>query len=302
MNYIEQEFYNNDYVSVDIWYEDEIIDSISLYDERFIGNKASKTYIDYLDIRGTQVSLTIDLAGSSIVIVIEDENIDGHVDVDFNLNNFEFILNTYEEEIDDVSFNIPLYMPTLTYTNLMSSITYDIESPNIVPLIDVDSVERLEKYKEDEILIFRHFLDLEYMDEIVNHQEIEEAKEQRKKERKLLGSGNQVTLLPNKQRERLKNSEIIQKYKDMSNKELIIPVLNWDRGQEVISDINELLKSYSEVAIRVSSSFSSFHEATDAMMEGLIEGVSSDNIHIILDLSNNFALSQYIDTVKNMNY
>ena len=36
------------------------------------------------------------------------------------------------------------------------------------------------------------------------------------------------------------------------------------------------------------------------MMEGLIEGVSSDNIHIILDLSNNFALSQYIDTVKNI--
>ncbi|WP_309500040.1 hypothetical protein [Sulfurovum sp.] len=300
MNYIEQEFHNDGYSSIDIWYSDDFVSSISLYDEKFIGNNDSKTYIDYLDIDGSQVSLTIERTNSSIIVVIEDENINGYFNGDFDLNNFEFILNTYEEEIEENDLIIPLYVPTLPYTNLMSSIVYDIDRTNIIPLVDVDSVERLHKYTEDEILVFKHFLDLEFIDKIVNSQEIEKAKEKRKEERKLYGAGKQITELPDKQREDLDNWEIVQQYNSINEKNLIIPVLNWCRGNEISTDINELLGFYSEIAIRVSSSFSSFAIMCDSLIANLPEHFSLSNIYIILDLSNNFVVSQYIDTVRDI--
>ena len=298
MNYIEQEFHNDGYISIDIYYLDEHISNISLYDEKFIGKNDSKTYIEYLDIDGSQVSLAIDRTDSSIVVVMEDENINGYFNGDFDLNNIEFILNKYEDEVEKCDLSIPLYVPTLSYTNLMSSIVYDIDEENIIPLIDVDSVERLQKYLEDEILLFKHFLDLEFIDMVVNSEAIEEAKEKRKEERKLYGPGKQITDLPDKLRENLDDREITQKYLEISPKNLIIPVLNWSRGKEIFTDINKLLEVYGEIAIRVSSSFSSFSETCDSFIEELPKGFSLNNIYVILDLSNNFVVSQYIDTVQ----
>ncbi len=300
MNYIEQEFYNSGYSSIDIWYSDDFIKNISLDDEKFIGNHGSKTYIDYPDIGGSQVSLTIELSYSSIIIVIEDENVNGYYNGDFDLNNFEFILNTYEDEIEENDLTIPLYIPTLSYTNLMSSIVYDIDKENIIPLVDVDSIERLHKYTEDEIIVFKHFLDLEFIDKIVNSQEIEEAKERRKEERKLYGAGKQTTKLPDKLRENLNGQEIVQQYNAINKKDLIIPVLNWNRGMDIFTDISELLKFYSEIAIRVSTAFSTFATICDSLIEKLPEHFSLQNIYIILDLSNNFVVAQYIDTVRDI--
>ncbi|MBD3797204.1 MAG: hypothetical protein IE887_05610 [Campylobacterales bacterium] len=274
MNYREEEFYNNGYTGIDLYYGDEYVCTVSLFDEKFIGNKKSKTYIDYLEINGFQFSLTIDLTNSSVIVVIEDENVGSYYQSgEFELDAFEIIPTSYIEEEEEVRVEIPLYVPALTYTNLMSSIVYDIDTPNILPLIDVDSVERFEKYLKDEIILFRHFLDLENVDQVINKEAIEEAKEKRKEERKLYGSGKQQTEIPEKKSVTLTEEEIVDLYSTIVNKELIIPVLTWNRQKTIHQDIFDLKKNnYDSIAIRVNSSFSGFLESSDTLITAIEDG------------------------------
>lgn len=289
MNYIEHEFHNQGYDSVDIFYGNDFIKTIKFNDQGFLGDQNQKTYVDYkFNIEGNDLILTIDLSASNILIVIEDENIENYINDSFDLNDFDFALN-FEDEETQISLQIPFYMPTITYTNLASSIVYDVDHQNVIPLFDVDSLERFESYQNDEIITFNHFLDLEFSDKVANQEMIDQAVSQRKEEKKVYGQ--QVTVIPEKNHQKLTNSEIIDSYNRIENKSLVIPVLNWDRDENIIDDIIALDESFEYIALRVSSSYGRFVDFIETLKERFTNNL--DDFYIIFDMNNNFALEQY---------
>ncbi|WP_345969465.1 hypothetical protein WCX72_08965 [Sulfurimonas sp. HSL1-6] len=291
MTYIEREYYNNNYSSVDILFAGDYIGTIPFNSPKFETYGDIKTYVDYeFEVEGNTVTLTIDITESTVLIVVEDENIDNYITGDFDLDEFDFAFNNIEEDTE-TSLKIPFYMPTLTYTNLASSIVYDIDRPNIVPLFDIDSIERFDAYKKDEIITFSHFLDIEFIEEVINEDVRTAAKEARKREAQIFGKGNQVTELPEKQYEYLQSHQIIEKYLSIENKDTVIPVLNWERGHQIVEDIKTILESFVSVAIRISKGHSSFNERLEDIYQE-VDG-QADNIYLIYDMSNNFADEQY---------
>ncbi|MDO8453024.1 MAG: hypothetical protein Q7S59_00465 [Sulfurimonas sp.] len=293
MNYIEHEFHNQGYDSIDIFYGNDFIKTINFNDKGFVGEQNKKTYIDYrFNIDSNDLILTIDLSESTILIVIEDENIANYINDSFNLNDFDFALNFKNEETQ-ISLQIPFYMPTITYTNLASSIVYDVEDyPHTVPLFDIDSEDRFNSYIADDIILFKHFLDLEFSDKIANKEDIEAAKTIKKEARKLKLTS--TTELPDKDHQRLTNEEIINSYNSLTNKTLVIPVLNWERDSHITQDIKDL-EEFENIAIRISSSYIRFIDFIDTLKSEFTDKL--DSFYIIFDMNNNFAIDQFSDMI-----
>lgn len=290
MNYIEREFENQKYDYLDIIYGNNFVKTIELKEGDQDG---LYTYVDYnFQVRENVLNLTIDVTSSTILIVIEDENDENYITGNFNLTDFDFSL--YYAKSDEVDLKIPFYMPTVSYTNLASTIVYDAEEYlNTVPFFDVDSLERFEAYKQDEIITFRHFLDLEFSDKVINKSDIEEAKGQRKIEKQL--DGIQTTRIPDKEHVILDYGEVIDNYNSIENKANVIPVLNWVRGENLIDGI-EALSDFDCIAIRISSSYGKFLEY--AVNEIKIKFSDHlEDFYIIFDMSNNFALEQFEDGI-----
>ncbi|RLA73125.1 MAG: hypothetical protein DRG78_22930 [Epsilonproteobacteria bacterium] len=300
MNYIELELHDKGYKSIDIFYGDTLVKTVEIDSKQFKKTSTGKLYVDYdIEVENYQITLTIEINKLSILIVLEADSFDRKFSGNLDLNQFDFIPNSIEDEIQDTEESkliIPFYMPTITYTNLASSIVFDIDNPNIVPLFDIDSEDRLDSYKSDDLINFQHFLDLEFMDRITNKAEIEEAIKLRKQEAKIHGAGNQITAKPTREYKDLDGSEIIQKYIEIKEKESIIPVLNWGRGDNIISDVKSILKDFHNVAIRVTTSYSKFNDFLKDLKEELKAYTS--NIYIIFDMNNNFAIEQFDQLIE----
>jgi len=300
MNYIELELHDKGYKSIDIFYGDTLVKTVGIDSKQFKKTSTGKLYVDYdIEVENYQITLTIEINKLSILIVLEADSFDRNFSANLDLNQFDFIPNSIENEIQDTEESkliIPFYMPTITYTNLASSIVFDIDNPNIVPLFDIDSEDRLDSYKSDDLINFQHFLDLEFMDRITNKAEIEEAIKLRKQEAKIHGAGNQITAKPNREYKDLDGSEIIKKYIEIEEKESIIPVLNWGRGDDIMSDVKSILKDFHNVAIRVTTSYSKFNDSLKDLKKEL--KAYKSNIYIIFDMNNNFAIEQFDQLIE----
>jgi hypothetical protein len=300
LNYIELELHDKGYKSIDVFYSNTFIKTVEFDSEKFKKMSTGKLYVDYnIEVEDCQITLTIEIDKLSILIVLEADSFDGRFSSGLDLNQFEFIPNSIEDETIDTEESklvIPFYMPTMTYTNLASSIVFDIDNPNIIPLFDIDSKDRLDSYKLDDLISFQHFLDLEFMDEITNKKEIEEAIKLRKQEAKIHGAGNQITTKPNREYKNLVSSEIIKEYIDIKEKGIIIPVLNWKRANETINDVKLILEHFSNIAIRITTSYSKFSDYLGTLKEDLKKYRS--NIYIIFDMNNNFAIEQFDQLIK----
>lgn len=285
MNYIEREFENQDYDYIDIIYGNNFVKTIELDkgDEDVVF-----TYVDYFfQVEENTLNLTIDVTKSTVLIVIEDESNENYINGSFNLSDFDFYLHYAEPEKTD--FKIPFYMPTVSYTNLASSIVYDAaEYPNTVPFFDIDSVERFEAYKEDDLIAFKHFVDLEFGDQVINQPAINAAKEQRKQARKL---GVEQDDIPEKIYAQLDHSAILAHYNSIIDKTNVIPVLNWARGEDLMDAI-KALNDFPNIAIRISSSYGKFLDyANDEIKKEFPDHL--EDFYIIFDMSNNFAVEQF---------
>ena len=300
MNYIELELHDKGYKSIDIFYGDTLVKTVEIDSKMFKQTSTGKLYVDYdIEVENYQITLTIEINKLSILIVLEADSFDRKFSGNLDLNQFDFIPNSTEDEIKDTEESkliIPFYMPTITYTNLASSIVFDIDNPNIVPLFDIDSEDRLDSYKSDDLINFQHFLDLEFMDRITNKEEIDKAIKRRKQEAKIHGPGNQITTKPNREYQNLNGSEIIKKYIEIEEKESIIPVLNWGRGDNIMSDVKSILNDFNNVAIRVTTSYSKFNDSLQDLKKEL--ETYKSNIYIIFDMNNNFAIEQFDQLIE----
>lgn len=300
MNYLELELHDEGYESIDVSYGETFIKTVEFKSEKFEKISTGKLYVDHdIEIENYQITLTIEIDKLSILIVLEADSFDAHINGELDLDQFDFIPNLIKNGIINVSKDsliVPFYMPTVTYTNLASSIVFDIDNPNIVPLFDVDSEVRLDSYQSDDLISFQHFLDLEFMDRITNKKEIDNAIKLRKEEAKIHGSGNQITEKPDREYKYLNTSEIINEYLNIKEKDNVIPVLNWRRGATLINDIKLILESFKNIAIRITTSYSKFNDSLEELKEELQNQIS--NIYIIFDMNNNFATEQFDQVIE----
>jgi len=289
MNYIERELENNGYDYIDIIYGNNFVKTIELGKVDIDG---LYTYTDYnFQVEENILNLTIDVTESTVLVIIEDESDENYINGSFDLSDFDFSL--YYAEPDEIDLKIPFYMPTVSYTNLASSIVYDAEEyPNTVPFFDVDSVERFEAYKEDDLIAFKHFVDLEFGDQVINQPAIDAAKEQRKLARKL---GVKQDDIPEKIYAQLDHSAILTHYNSISDKTNVIPVLNWARDESLIDDI-KALNNFDCIAIRISSSYGKFLGHAENKIKNKLPARLKD-LYIIFDMSNNFAVEQFEDGI-----
>lgn len=226
---------------------------------------------------------------------ISSSNVGTYITIDTDkethiIDNFEIIIDTYKEHFveEESDLILPLYVPVLPFTTTTSSVLFELVEENIIPLLDIETVDKLKNYEEDELIDFKHFLDISSIKDIINREERENAKLKRKEERKLYGSGNSTTPIPEAKQQFINYDEKAKYLNNLSsNKDNVIPIYKWENSHAEISHlkkfIRDLSEDYNEIAIRVSSGdISSFIAEIST-----ISKIMADN-YLLLDMNTNY--------------
>ena len=200
---------------------------------------------DFIKSENIFISANIDNGDKSLEISIMSDNklLDlGIFDVDF-VEEIGYEID-YKEKIN-------FYMPTISYTKTTSSMLYGLANNNsIVPLIDITLEDRYEDYIKDELIDYKHFLDLSFMEGDRNKELRENIKTQNLGKKR-----NEKEKLPEKENIALDQNNIIEKYKQTQEKgKSAIPTLcidTYNDDYDIKSFYDELNDVYSEFAIRV---------------------------------------------------
>ncbi len=234
------------------------------------------------------IDYQINITSSNVGTYITLESIEESDDID----DLEIYIDYHdEEEYSQRSIlNIDLYVPTLSFTNTTSSVLYNLASSRkILPLIDIETVDKFNTYIKDELIDYRHFLDIYSMKDMDNREQRENAKVKRKKEKKELGK--MVTLIPQPIEKFINENSKINYLKEIENKTNIIPVFKWDDNanlDDFKSFVMRLNGEYPEIGLRVSSLRSFFNNISEIP--------KIYDIYLILDLNTNFDK----DKIKNL--
>ena len=120
------------------------------------------------------VDVFLSSAGTQVTISTEYDN--GEMD------DFELTINEGNEEENKVI--VDYYVPTAPFTKTLSSALYGLaNNTTIVPMIDVENISKFDDYFEDDLIDFKHYLDLSSMKHVVN-QEKRKSKRKKKKRKK----------------------------------------------------------------------------------------------------------------------
>ena len=231
-----------------------------------------------------EITVTSSNAGTYIIL----ESITDSDDID----DLEIYIEYPEDEnnAEHSKLNINLYVPTLSFTNTTSSVLYDLASnKKILPLIDIETVDKFNTYIKDELIDYKHFLDIYSMKDMENREERDNAKVKRKKEKKELGK--MVTDIP-KPIEKFINANSKTNYlKEIENTENIIPIFKWDDNaslDDLKSFVLKLNGRYLEIGLRVSS--------LHTFINNIDEISKVYDSYLILDLNTDFDK----DKIKNL--
>ncbi|NLK67433.1 MAG: hypothetical protein GX282_08175 [Campylobacteraceae bacterium] len=200
---------------------------------------------DFIKPENISISASIDSGDKSLEISImsDDRLLDlGIFDVDF--------VEEIGYEIDYIE-KINFYMPTISYTKTTSSLLYGLtDSNSIIPLIDITLEDRYEDYLKDELIDYKHFLDLSFMEGDKNKELREKIKAEnlgKKREEK--------QKLPEKENIALEQSDIINKYlqtqKEGKNAIPTLCIDTYNGDYDIESFYDKLNGAYSEFAVRV---------------------------------------------------
>ncbi len=237
---------------------------------------------------GIFFSIGIITSYDSLEINIETE------DFYYDMNKIEFDLVQIEqtEEI----FCLDFYMPTLSYTKTTSSLLYGLpDNERLIPLIDITQLNRFNEYKNDELIDYLHYLDLEGIEKITNQEHRDFVIQKRKVEKK--EKGEVITKIPDYEYCNMEFNEITDLLKNIKDKEKVIPCFTWDDKSD-ISNLkayyNELKDHYSKFAIRIVEFLN--------LKKDINEIRRIDDFHIILDMNTNKdiePIEAIITTIKN---
>jgi hypothetical protein len=232
--------------------------------------------------------IKIGTSDSNTIITISTESEDNQ------LNNFIFEIECNHE--DNHELNISYYVPTAPFTNSLSSTFFGLaDNKQIIPMIDIENESKLNNYNKDELINFKHFLDLSSIKITLNKEAREEAKILRKQERK--NKQEMKTVIPDLLEEPMKIDDIIIRFKEIKKKEQVIPVFLWDSNTKIdkLKIFYNYLKKggYEEFAIRIVSYGNFIHQKSE--IKGLHDFI------IFADLDTNFNIDyikNYIDNIK----
>lgn len=228
------------------------------------------------------IYITSSNTGTYIQIESEDDSDE--------IYDFEIFIDNKEDDINQSveDFKIELYVPTLSYTNTTSAVLYEQTNDKIIPIIDVETEDKFNKYLNDEIIISsKHFLDISSIKETSNKEEIESAKLKRKEEKRLYGKP--ITIVPSPIQKFMELNSKVDYLKRIQDKDKVIPIFKWEENSTLSilkSFIDGLENNYKEIALRISNIMS--------FLENIEEIYKLYPIHLILDLNTNF----YIDEIK----
>ncbi|MGB3751280.1 MAG: hypothetical protein WA945_06895, partial [Arcobacteraceae bacterium] len=247
------------------------------------------------------IEYDIDINSSSVGTYITIESIEDSNDieefeilVDIPKENYE---NFFEEEFEEKdNLKITLYVPTLPFTGTTSAVLFDmVKDEKIIPLIVIDTIDKLNSYKADEMLDFKHFLDVSSIMDMLNREEREKVKLKRKDEKK--EQGKMITKIPSPKNRFIPLNAKIDELKKIEVKSNIIPIFAWDEKANItdlISFMKRLVPSeYEDIALRVSYN-RTFFDNIDKISELQVK-------YLILDLNTNFdvdKIQSYITKIK----
>jgi hypothetical protein len=251
------------------------------------------TDVDYFGFNGQEFEISISASNVGVHISIEllsDDDTD-------NLNEFDInIMFDSEEEIHADNLRINYYVPTAPYTATISSALYGLaDNKIIIPMLDIENESKLASYKEDELIDFKHYLDISSLQYFTNQQDYEDAKLVRKQEKK--DHGEMRTEYPELIQKTISMSKKISILNSLENKKNIIPVYIWDKTStftELEEFFNGIMNNFYNFAIRVYGNQNSF-------IEDIKKIKMLFDFHIIMDMDINFNTSDinyYIDIYK----
>ncbi|MHB1664247.1 MAG: hypothetical protein ACYCT7_03150 [bacterium] len=269
---------------VDISVNGEIIESFNIPDR--LPEDKMLDYFFYENIK-YEINFKSLTDGVRIIILTESE--------DNNLNDFE--LNTeYHQEISQ-KIKITLYIPTAPFTNTLSTALYGLtDNEKVLPMIDIENKTKFDNYVKDELLNFKHYLDLSSMKYTTNQPDREEAKALRKREKHQ--TGMMSTCLPEIIEEQMPLQDIIGKFNNIPNKNNVIPVYLWDDN----ASLDKLQKFHSELSKMGYIEFAIRILTKDNFIKDIMRIKSICGFTIFTDLNTNFSvdyIKQYLETLIN---
>ncbi|MGJ0371711.1 hypothetical protein NG764_03490 [Aliarcobacter cryaerophilus] len=268
----------------------------------FLGEKyrdSINSSLENFRFKNIDYEITINSSNVGTYVIIETDQESKDIDnftIEINFSDEDYGIDTYLN--DKLSIN--LYVPTLPYTNTTGAVLIDnIIMDKVLPLLDVDTVDKLSSYENDELIDFKHFLDISSIKEVINKEKREEVKKLRKKEKK--EHGEHFTKLPLPKEEFIDDESKIEKLSLIKNKNNIIITYKWDFQSNILSIQkfkNELIPNhYQQMAIRVSDMFGFVKNLNEISL------LSID--YLILDFNTNFnidEISNLLNIIKKYNF
>lgn len=301
-NYNEWDFSEISFgrTSLKIFYDSKFIEEINIPCFDYTAENYADSVVSYETIINVNnIDITVDISSSNSGIYLTLSSFDDDSKIEYDL--FEIMI--YEEETDEIidgilDTEISLYTPVLSYTNTASAVIYGLhdeisKTKQLLPLFYIEDTNRLEAYNQDELIDYRHFVDIFDIEDIVNKVEREEQKriniERRRDKKKALK-------LDDPQKEHMLHDEIIDLYLNIENKSIVIPVYQiTDKDFDINileSDFKKLVKVYSCIALRIVDTVNFLLNLSE-INKSL--GMFSD-YYLIFDMNNNFNKS----TIKNL--
>lgn len=283
-----------------IFYDSEFIKEINIPCFNYKAENYNDSIVlfeDFIIVNGVDITVDIQSSNSGIYLTLSSFDDDSKIDYDL----FEIII--YEEDNDEIideilDTEIPLYTPVLSYTNTASAVIYGLhdeisQNKQLLPLFYIEDTNRLEAYAIDDLIDYRHFVDIFDIEDIVNKAEREDQKRINKERRK---EKQKALKLDEPLKEPMTHNAIIDLYLELTNKTNVIPVYqitdNYFNKDILEADFKKLSLVYDNIALRIIDTVNFLLNLSE--INKCLEIFS--NYYLIFDMNNNFNKN----TIKNL--
>lgn len=233
------------------------------------------------------VNFDIEIISSNAGVFISISTNDDDSHIDYTL--FDIALQRdYEDDEDNdlmiVTETISQYVPALSYTQTTGALLYGFDeyyNSRLIPLFDVDNIDRFQSYKEDSLLCYKHFLDLWEMRDISN-------KDAREEVRLLQENGDKKKMPPKTfEIDPIEKDAILEYYKEVKA-ELVIPIVSIKNLASIATICSSFQQAtFPTIALRITA-IRDFTSNLKSLSEQLVQFYQPEQIYVIFDVSTNY--------------
>lgn len=273
-------------LSVMVYYNGDVIESFNapayIPEDKHRDTVNTREY--YFEFDDVNFSIEIMSSNVGVFISLSTDEDDSHI----NYTLFDISLQR-EYEGDDDSIvkkeSIEVYVPALSYTQTTGALLYGFEeeyyNTKLIPLLDVDNIDRFDIYKSDPLLEYKHFLDLWEMRDVSNKDARDEVKQLQENGTKKKMPAKTFEIEP------LSQNEILANYNDVNFAHVIpiIPIKN--NSQDFTNILLAFKEKFSKIALRISA-IRDFTNSLKMISNQLFNYYDPANIYVIFDVNTNY--------------